>query len=141
MIKIIFKNAMRILLGSLMILAGLSHLTFLREEFQALVPGWLTQDPGFIDFVVLASGVAEIILGLAVIFIRKQKYRAGIALAVFFALIFTGNLSQYTHSIDAFGLDTDMKRLIRLFFQPVLILWALWSTGALSQFKKKNEQL
>lgn len=130
-----FQNAMRIFLGALMLLAGIGHLTFQRKEFLAQVPRWLPSTPGFMDFIVVSSGVVEIILGLAMIFWGKQKIKVGIALAIFYVLVFPGNISQYTHGIDAFGLDTDLKRLIRLFFQPVLILWALWSTGA---FRKKG---
>lgn len=125
------QNVFRVILGLLMALAGIGHLTFQREEFQAQVPRWLPNDPAFMDFVVLASGVTEIALGLAMIFWTRHKVKVGIALAIFYVLIFPGNISQYTNGIDAFGLDTDRKRLIRLFFQPVLILWALWSTGAL----------
>ena len=117
-------------------------MTFQRDEFLAQVPRWLPTDPAFMDFVVLASGVVEVALGLAMIFLIKRKVHVGIALAIFYILIFPGNISQYTNGIDAFGLDTDQKRLIRLFFQPVLILWALWSTGALkylsTKFKKNK---
>lgn len=120
---------MRILLGAFMMLAGIGHLTFQRIEFLAQVPSWLPDDPNFRNFVVISSGVVEIMLGLAMIFWTKQRIKVGIALAIFYVLVFPGNISQYTNGIDAFGLDTDLKRLIRLFFQPVLILWALWSTG------------
>lgn len=130
----IFQNVMRIILGTFMLLAGIGHLTFQRTEFLAQVPRWLPDSPGFMDFVVISSGVVEIFFGLAMIFWVKQKIKVGIALAIFYVLVFPGNISQYTNGIDAFGLDTDLKRLIRLFFQPVLILWALWSTGV---FKRK----
>lgn len=126
-----FQNVMRIILGAFMVLAGVGHLSFQRREFQAQVPRWLSNNEGFIDFVVIASGVVEILLGLAMIFWVSRKRMVGIVLAIFFILVFPGNISQYTNGIDAFGLDTDNKRLIRLFFQPVLILWALWSTGGL----------
>ncbi len=131
------QNVFRVLLGAFMAYAGVGHLTFLRSDFQAQVPRWLPDSSGFMDFVVVASGVVEIALGLAMIFLVKHKVWVGIALAVFYILIFPGNISQYTNGIDAFGLDTDRKRLIRLFFQPVLILWALWSTGALRYLIKK----
>jgi uncharacterized membrane protein len=133
----LFQNTMRILLGAFMLLAGIGHLTFQRTEFLAQVPRWLPDNPGFMDFVVVSSGVVEILLGLAMIFWVKQKIKVGIVLAIFYVLVFPGNISQYIHGIDAFGLDTDLKRLIRLFFQPVLILWALWSTGVLGK-KQKN---
>ena len=131
---------MRILLGSFMIIAGIGHLTFQRLEFQAQVPTWLPNDPAFMNFVVISSGIVEISLGLAIIFLLRHQIKVGIALAIFYVLIFPGNISQYTEGISAFGLDTDQKRFIRLFFQPVLILWSLWSTGALKYLiNKKNK--
>ncbi|SDQ30428.1 DoxX family protein [Flagellimonas zhangzhouensis] len=133
------QNVCRVILGLLMILAGIGHLTFQREEFQAQVPRWLPTSDTFMDFVVVASGVVEILLGLAMVILFKYKVKVGIILAIFYVLIFPGNISQYTNSIDAFGLDTDLKRLVRLFFQPVLILWSLWSTGALVHLLNKQK--
>lgn len=121
------QDAFRILLGLFMVLAAFAHFTFQRETFQAQVPDWF---PLGKDLVVILSGVVELALGLGMIFWRKQKVKVGLALAIFFILIFPGNIAQYVNGTDAFGLDTDRARLIRLFFQPVLILWALWSTGA-----------
>ncbi len=136
------QTFMRITLGLLMTLAGIGHLTFQRQEFLAQVPSWLPQNAGFMDFVVLSSGVIEIALGLAMIFFAKQKVVVGLLLALFYVLIFPGNISQYVNDISAFGLDTQHKRLIRLFFQPVLVMWALWATGALKyliqQIKEKE---
>lgn len=131
------QNIFRVILGLMMVLPGVGHLTFQRKEFLAQVPSWLPDNPAFLDFVVVASGIMEILLGLAMIFLVKHKVKVGIALALFYVLVFPGNISQYTNGIDAFGLDTDRKRLIRLFFQPVLILWALWSTGALAFLRRK----
>ncbi len=133
------QTSFRILLGLLMVLAGIGHLTFQRHEFLAQVPAWLPNNPSFMDFVVLFSGIVEITLGLAMIFLIKQKVKVGFALAIFFILIFPGNISQYTNRIDAFGLDTDQKRFIRLLFQPVLVIWALWSTGALKHLSDKRK--
>jgi uncharacterized membrane protein len=133
------QTSFRILLGLLMVFAGIGHLTFQRQEFQAQVPGWLPNNPSFMDFVVLSSGIVEITLGLAMIFFVQQKVNVGLALAIFYILIFPGNISQYTNRIDAFGLDTDQKRFIRLLFQPVLVIWALWSTGALKHLSDKRK--
>ncbi|MCX2745532.1 hypothetical protein OO013_16750 [Mangrovivirga sp. M17] len=121
------QKVFRILLGLFMIFAAIGHLTFDRAEFQAQVPNWI---PLSKDLVVILSGIVELLLGLSMIFLKKYRIEAGIALAIFYILIFPGNIAQYVNGTDAFGLDTDRKRLIRLFFQPVLILWALWSTGA-----------
>ncbi len=133
----LIKNILRIVLGLFMTLAGIGHLSFQREEFQAQVPSWLPDNPAFIDFVVISSGIVEIIFGLSLLLLVKKKVFVGIGLAIFFVAVFPGNISQYSNGIDAFGLDSDNKRLIRLFFQPILILWALWSTDALSYLRNK----
>ncbi len=117
----------RWLLGLFLLTAGIGHLSVQRSEFQAQVPDWL---PLNTDFVVVVSGLVEIALGLALLFIVGRRIQVGWLVAAFFVVIFPGNIAQYVEGSDAFGLDTDRARLIRLFFQPVLIAWALWSTGA-----------
>ena len=131
-VKIIFQ----VLLGAFMTYAGFSHLTIARQEFVAQVPVWLQFTPGFTDFIVLASGVVEITLGLGML-TQWKRWRGvvGALLALFYVAIFPGNINQLVNHIDAFGLNTDMLRIIRLFFQPVLIFLALWSTGGWQQLK------
>jgi uncharacterized membrane protein len=107
------------------------HLTVARAEFQAQVPEWLPLDA---DFVVVASGVVEIALGLGLIVLRKYRVAMGWLTAAFFVAIFPGNISQFVTGTDAFGLDTDLARGIRLLFQPLLVLWALWCTGGWRAF-------
>ena len=124
----------RLLLGGALIYAGIGHLTFSRQEFQAQVPVWLPLDP---DFVVVASGVVEIMLGIGIASFGALVPIAGLAAAAFFIAIFPGNINQYVEGISAFGLDTDQARLNRLFFQPVLVVWALWSTGAFGYLKNR----
>ena len=121
----LIRKATQILLGATLIYTGTLHLTTRRLEFQAQVPTWLPLSP---DFVVIASGFVEIALGLALISLRRRR-EVGIATALFFVAIFPGNINQYVNHIDAFGLDTDRARAIRLLFQPLLVLWALWSAG------------
>jgi uncharacterized membrane protein len=130
------KAIARYLLGAALIYAGVGHFTFSRTEFQAQVPPWVPLDA---DFVVLASGVVEIALGLSLIFIARYKKQIGWLTALFFLAIFPGNISQYLTQTDAFGLNTDQARLTRLFFQPVLILWALWATDAWSRKKTAKQ--
>lgn len=132
------KTFFRLLLGVFMTFAGFSHLTFNRLEFVAQVPTWIQFSPEFTDFVVLASGVVEMILGIGMLFLYKHKGTVGILLALFYIAIFPGNLNQYFNHIDAFGLNTDSARLIRLFFQPVLIFLALWSTGGYAKLKNSH---
>ena len=121
------KHIARTFLGAALTYAGITHLTTNRQEFLAQVPTWVPLDA---DFVVIASGVVEILLGLSLIFLFKYRTRIGWITAAFFVAIFPGNISQYVNGIDAFGLDTDQARLTRLFFQPLLVIWALWCTGA-----------
>lgn len=130
------KIFVQVVLGLFMTYAGVSHLTFARQEFVAQVPTWMQFSPGFTDFVVLASGVVEITLGLAMFLMwRKWRPATGALLALFYVAVFPGNINQLVNHIDAFGLNTDMLRIIRLFFQPVLIFLALWSTGGWQQLK------
>jgi len=133
----LIKKLLQLCLGAFLTSAGSSHLGSNRKEFLAQVPTWL---PLNADFVVITSGLVEIALGILLItttfIFTKYRKQIGIAAAVFFILIFPGNINQYVNQIDAFGLDTDQKRLIRLFFQPLLVLWALSSTNVIRLTKK-----
>ena len=117
----------QMVLGFALAYAGVGHLTSNRQEFQAQVPTLLKD---YADFVVLASGVVEIALGVGLIALWRYRVQLGWLVAAFFVAIFWGNISQYVNGVDAFGLNSDRARLIRLFFQPLLVMWALGSTGA-----------
>jgi uncharacterized membrane protein len=124
--------ALRTLLGGALLFAGVSHLTNQRQAFRAQVPAWV---PVSEDLVVVLSGVVEIALGLILIgllvrSLKRHSVIVGLVVAAFFVAVFPGNIGQWVEHKSAFGLDTDRERLIRLFFQPVLVAWALWSTGA-----------
>jgi uncharacterized membrane protein len=129
------RNATQLLLGAALAYAGTTHLTTNRTEFQAQVPNWV---PFSADFVVIASGIVEIALGLSLILLWKYRTQVGLLTAAFFIAIFPGNISQYVNHIDAFGLDSDRARAIRLLFQPLLVIWALWSTGAWKSYRAKK---
>ena len=121
------RTLARWMLGAFLLFTGIGHLTFARASFVAQVPTWL---PLPADFVVLASGVVEIALGLALLAWARQRVLIGWITAAFFVAIFPGNIEQFVSGTDAFGLDTDLSRGIRLLFQPLLVIWALWSAGA-----------
>ena len=131
------QNIFRVLLGLIMLYIGIAHLSFRRIEFQAQVPTWLTTDKDLMDLVVLISGYLEIALGILMILGGKLKVKTGLVLGIFYILIFPGNINQYINEIDSLRLDSENKRLIRLFFQPLLVLWALWSAGVLEYLKRK----
>ena len=130
------QNVFRILLALAMVYVGFSHLTFNRIDFQAQVPDWV---PLSKDLVVIGSGIVEMGLGVALAFWKNERARIGWALALFFVLVFPGNIAQYLDSKDAFGvLDSNTARLGRLFFQPVFIAWALWSAGSWKAWRTRK---
>jgi len=131
------RTIFRLVLGSFLLLAGISHLTINREAFLAQVPTWLPLEG---DFVVVASGIVEIILGLSLLLLGRYKVLVGFVVAAFFVAIFPGNISQLVTHTDSFGLNTDLARGIRLLFQPVLVVWALWATGAWRAFRASRKR-
>lgn len=126
------RQVLRWLLGGALIFAGIAHLTTQRAEFQAQVPDWFPIDE---DVVVIVSGIVEIALGAALVVLPRHRVIVGTIVAAFFVIIFPGNIAQWAEGVDAFGLDTDTERLVRLFFQPVLVVWALFATGAWQAFR------
>jgi uncharacterized membrane protein len=126
------RAILQALLAVALAFAGVAHLTTARQEFRAQVPSWL---PVGDDVVVVVSGVIEIVLAaalLATLAPALSRWRTGVGLAVaaFFVVIFPGNIAQFTEQRDAFGLDSDTARGVRLLFQPLLVVAALWATGA-----------
>jgi len=125
----------RILLGCFLAGAGILHLTTQRQEFQAQVPSWFPVDA---DLTVVGSGVVEVGLGTAFVALPRHRRLVGALMAGFFVAIFPGNIAQYVEGTDAFGLDTDRARLVRLFFQPLLVIWALWAGGVWPRERKES---
>jgi uncharacterized membrane protein len=131
------RSAARVVLGGALITAGLGHLTFARIAFQAQVPDWVGIDK---NAVVILSGLVEILLGSALIVVRRRRRPLlGLAAGLFFIAVFPGNISQFIDGHDAFGLNSDAARRNRLFFQPVLVAWAWWSTDAISALRRTRE--
>lgn len=130
------QKAGRYLLAAIMLIAGIGHESFARKEFQAQVPNWVPMDK---DLVVVLSGFVEIGFASALAVMNKQRILVGLTLAMFFVLVFPGNIAQYLNHRDAFGLNTDLARGIRLLFQPVFVIWALWATGALTAISRSKE--
>lgn len=126
------QHVARIVLGGALVFAGVSHLAWARSDFQAQVPDWVPLDT---DLVVLLSGVVEIALGGALVLLVRYRVVLGWVAAAFFVAVFPGNVSQFVDGDAAFGLDSDTARAVRLVFQPVLIAWALWCTGAWSAWR------
>ena len=117
-------------LAALLVVAGSGHLTWGRRGFRITVPDWVTRvlrmDK---DAIVVASGVVEIALGAALVALPRERTRIGWTVAAFFVAVFPGNVHQWRTGRSAPMLDTDRRRFLRLLLQPILILWALWSTA------------
>ena len=130
------RTVSRWALAALLIAAGVGHLTTLRRGFRIVVPDWATRllrtDK---DTIVVVSGVVEIALGAALVALPKERSRVGAAVAAFFVAVFPGNVHQWQTGRSAPGLDTDGRRLARLFLQPVLVAWALWATRGGGQLR------
>lgn len=119
------KRVLRYVLAAFMGVAGIGHFVAW-ESFLAQVPPWMPWPRA----VIVVSGVIEIAFALGLVLARRRLPVVGWLLAGFFVVIFPGNISQYLTGTAAFGLDTDAARAVRLLFQPVLVVWALWCTGA-----------
>ena len=132
---ILMKKVSQVLLGIALAYAGFKHLTSSRLEFQAQVPSVLQSQA---DFIVLASGVVEIALGVALMVAWRYRVQVGWVVGLFFVAVFWGNISQYLNGVDAFGLNSDRSRFVRLLFQPLLVMWALWSTGAWRSYRTRR---
>ncbi|GAA1940672.1 membrane protein [Microbacterium aoyamense] len=119
----------RYALAALLLVAGVSHLTWGRRGYRIVVPDWATKllrtDK---DMIVVASGAVEIMLGAGLAALPRDRGRIGAIIAAFFVAVFPGNLHQWRTKRSAPMLDTDTKRFVRLLLQPVLVAWALWST-------------
>jgi uncharacterized membrane protein len=124
----------RLALAAVLLVAGVGHFVA-AEEFLAQVPPWMPAPQA----VVAISGVMELALGVALI-LARGRYRpvVGWIVAAFFVVVFPGNIWQFIEGRSAFGLDSDAARFIRLFMQPVLVVWALWATGAWSAWRARS---
>ncbi|SIT70702.1 hypothetical protein [Microbacterium sp. RU33B] len=124
------RTAARWVLAGLLLVAGLGHFTWGRRGFRIVVPDWavrvLRLDK---DAIVVASGAVEILLGAALVALPRERRTIGWAVAAFFVAVLPGNVHQWRTKRSVPGLDTDAKRLARLFLQPLLVAWALWSTA------------
>ena len=129
------RTCARLLLGAALVFAGTAHLTFARTTFRAQIPPWLPLDA---DFVIVSSGIVEIALGAGLLFLARWRVPLGWLAAVLFVVVFPGNISQFLTHSAAFGLDSDRSRAIRLVFQPLLVVWALWSTGAWAAWRARH---
>lgn len=126
--------AARLLLAAFLLVAGVGHLVA-TDEFLGQTPTFLP----WREAIVIVSGLVEIALGAVLVVLRGAGLaRWGWVVAVFFVAVFPGNVWQLVNGSDSFGLDTTTGRVVRLFFQPLLVAWALWCTGAWAWWRARR---
>ena len=123
----------RLVLALVLVVAGVGHFVA-TDSFLGQVPTWLPLR----DWIVWISGVVELSFAAALVVARERRVLVGWLVAGLFVAVFPGNLWQYVHGSNSFGLDTDGARLTRLFFQPLLVAWALWCTGAWRAWRRTS---
>ena len=121
------RTIARVVLGVFLGYTGFSAFHLRPQGLPRPSAAWI---PLNADFVITASGVVEILLAVGLVALTRWRVPVGCVVALFFVLIFPGNISQFVTHSDAFGLDSDLSRGIRLLFQPLFVVWALWCTGA-----------
>jgi len=113
------RRLLRWALAAFLATAGVGH--FRRpEEFLAQVPPYLPAP----ELLVAVSGVVELGLALALVALPRWRSAVGEATLLFFLAVHPGNIAQYTEARDAFGLDSDAARLVRVLLSPLLWVWA-----------------
>jgi uncharacterized membrane protein len=134
-VLVIVTAIARWLLAGILFTAGVGH--FINADtFLAQVPPWLP----FPAAIVALSGVVELVLAVSLVALPRWRTQVGWLVAAFFIAVFPGNISQFITQTDAFGLDSDLSRTVRLLFQPVLVVWALWCTGAWHAWVSRRRQ-
>jgi uncharacterized membrane protein len=125
MIRALARWILALALGAI----GIVHFVSTRG-FRVVVPDWATKATRLDkDAIVIASGASEVALAVGLLALPKERRRMGFATAAFFVAVFPGNVHQWRTRRSTPGLDTEARRFGRLFLQPLLVLWAVWSTA------------
>lgn len=125
----VLRGVSRFTLAAILAVAGASHLTWGRRGYRIVVPEWATKATTLDkDAIVVASGAVELMLAGALVALPKERAAVGGLVAAFFVAVFPGNVHQWQTGRSAPMMRTDRARFIRLLLQPVLVVWAIWST-------------
>lgn len=122
------KRPLCYLMGAIYVVAGVAHFAS-PDGFVQIVPPWL---PAPLLLVYL-SGVAELTLGLGVIYPKTRRFAAWGLVALLLA-VFPANIYMATSGVVVTGttfgtLDpSPLVRWGRLPLQAVLVAWAWWYT-------------
>ncbi|WP_042662141.1 DoxX family membrane protein [Haloferax sp. ATB1] len=123
-----FKTPLRYAMGALYVLAGVMHFVVPNAYAQVVPPVF----PAALALVYV-SGVAEIALGVGVVFRRTQRIAAWGLIALLVA-VFPANVYMATSDIVLEGVPAALREpseaalWLRLPLQGVLVAWAWWYT-------------
>jgi uncharacterized membrane protein len=128
------RTFFRVLLGLIYLIAGLAHIRS-PAGFLQITPEWVP----FPDQVVLFTGLAEVAGAVALVFIPRLRYAAGIGLAAYAVCVYPANIK---HALEGIALNGEVQSWAyhgpRLLFQPVFVWWALWAGSVTNwPFRKK----
>lgn len=106
--------------------AGINH--FINRHFYvAIMPPYIPVHAAMVAL----SGVAEIILGLALIPVKTRKWAAHlIALMLIIFIPVHIFMLQQAYTVENYS-TTIVAAWIRLLLQPLLIIWVLWHSKEL----------
>jgi uncharacterized membrane protein len=111
------KRASLYVMAGLYAFAGFNHLVN-PAFYVAIVPPELPSP----EWLNLASGLAEIVLGVFLLEPRTRPFAAWGIVALLIA-VFPANLHAAS---ERMGTDSAFLHNLRLAFQPLLVLWAWW---------------
>jgi uncharacterized membrane protein len=120
------RAAMRWILAAFYVAAGVGHL-WAPDKLLAITPSWVP----FATQIILVTGICEI-AGAVALVTKPLRWWAGIALALYALCVWPANIK---HAIDGIDLPPIPNSWFyhgpRLALQPVIIWWALYSSGVI----------
>ncbi len=119
------RAALRYSLAAIYVIAGVAHIRS-PAGFVQITPDWVPAP----QFVVLATGLCEIVGAVALAFVPRLRRAAGIGLAAYAVCVFPANINHAINDIAVGGVQMSWwYHGPRLLFQPVAVWWALWVGG------------
>jgi uncharacterized membrane protein len=116
---------LRLALGLAFLLAGILHLRS-PAPFLSITPAWVPHP----EFVIAATGVAEILGATALLALPPLRRAAAIGLALYAVCVYPANMKHALDAVAVHGAGAWWPyHLPRLAFQPVIVWWSLFAGG------------
>lgn len=129
-----WPQRMRLAMAVALLMAGTDHL-LTPERYLAMMPGYLPYPLQLVLF----TGVCELAGAIGLLLPRLRRY-AAIALAIYFVCVFPANIKNALDGLQVEGLPAaTWYYWLRLPFQPLIILWALYAGELIGRVKADAE--